>query len=107
MVLAGPAMATEGAVTVTAVASDGVSQPQVKAVGRLNVNTASRAELTRVPGLDGAAIEAILATRAASPIQDLARVAGIPAETLRHLKTEGMSNFTRILQNPLQVLAAR
>ena len=66
--------ATPAATPATAVASDGASQPQLKAVGRLNVNTATRHELSAVPGLDPTAIQAILEARTTARIADLARI---------------------------------
>ncbi|HEY7958120.1 MAG TPA: hypothetical protein VII38_22620 [Polyangia bacterium] len=97
--------ATPAATPATAVASEGASQPQLKSVGRLNVNTATRRELSAVPGLDPVAIEAILEARTTSPISDLARIAPITAQARLHLKTEGPSNFYRVLQLPLERLA--
>jgi DNA uptake protein ComE-like DNA-binding protein len=99
----------------TNVASDGVEKTQLTGspksqlafVGRLNVNTASRDQLLRVPGLDGSLVEAILEARVESPIADLDEVAGLPDQARVHLKLDGDSNFTRILKNPLQTLASR
>ncbi len=99
-----PAVAGEVATTATSVASDGVNQPQLRVVGRLNVNTATRDQLLRVPGLDATTIEALLEARVQAPIEDLLSVTPIAPEALVHLKTEGASNFTRILQQPLQKL---
>lgn len=90
--------ATSVASTATVVAGEGVNQPQIRAVGRLNVNTATRDQLLKVPGLEPAQVEAILAAR---PLATLTAIPNIPAEVLSHLKTDGDSNFFRILQNPL------
>lgn len=97
-------MATEVAAAATAVAADGVDQPQLRVVGRLNVNTATREQLLQVPGLDAAAVEALLEARVQQPIVEITRVTAVPDEALRHLKTSGASNFTRLLQHPLQRL---
>jgi hypothetical protein len=90
--------ATSVASAATVVAGDGVNQPQIRAVGRLNVNTASREQLLKVPGLETAQVDAILAAR---PLNTLTAIPNIAADVLSHLKTDGESNFFRILQNPL------
>jgi hypothetical protein len=74
---------------------------QVHIVGQVNVNTASEAELRKVPGLDAAQIEALLAARQAGPIVDLAPF-HLSDESAAHLKTEGQSRLYRIVQNPLR-----
>jgi hypothetical protein len=100
-----PAVAKGLAGATTPVAGDGVNSPQLRVVGRLNVNTATREQLLKVPGLDEAAADAILAARATQPIADLSKLATpLSPEALVHLKTDGDSNFTRILQHPLQRL---
>ncbi len=88
----------------TPVVGEGVAQPQpqLRVVGRLNVNTAGRDQLAKVPGLDAVTIEKILEARVTGPIKDLDQVGPIPDEARAHLKVDGESNFTRILQNPLQ-----
>ena len=99
----------------TTVASDGVEKTQLTGseksqlafVGRLNVNTASRDQLLRVPGLDASLVEAILEARVESPISDLDEVPGLPDQARVHLKLSGESNCARILKNPLQTLASR
>ena len=98
--VAKPAIGASGAAT--AVASDGVDQPQLRVVGRLNVNTATRDQLQKVPALEAATVEAILEARLDAPIADLDAIPALTAEARSHLKVEGDSNFTRILQNPLK-----
>jgi len=73
----------------------------IRALGRLNVNTASRAQLEMVPGLDSPKIDAVLRARAAGPIADMDGLA-LPEDALDHLKTEGDSNFYRVRQSPLR-----
>jgi hypothetical protein len=94
---------------VTSVASDGAGGPhqQLRVVGRLNVNTATREQLSKVPGLDPTAVDAILQAREEDPIKDLAALPGLSDEARLHLKTDGESNFTRILQNPLTRIASK
>jgi hypothetical protein len=78
------------------VASD---QPgYIRVLGRLNVNTASRAQLELVPGLDSSKIDALLQVR---PIRDLEKLE-LPEDALVHLKLDGDSNLYRVRQNPLR-----
>jgi hypothetical protein len=101
-VAAAAKQAIDVAIPATPVASDGVETPQLRVVGRLNVNQATREQLLWVPGLDARAAEAILEARVVEPITDLDDIEGLSAEARAHLKTEGESNFLRLLQNPLQ-----
>src|SRR3954451_7822945 len=73
----------------------------IRVLGRLNVNTATRAQLEQLPDLDSAKIDAILRARSQAPISDLSSLA-LPEETENHLKTDGDSNLYRIRQNPLR-----
>jgi DNA uptake protein ComE-like DNA-binding protein len=93
--LALPAAAKEA----SSVASDQTSY--IRVLGRLNINTASRAQLEQVPGLDSAKIDAILRVRADAPISDLSGLA-LSEEAENHLKTEGSSTLYRVRQNPLR-----
>jgi len=86
--------------TATVVAVDGVNTPQIRTVGRLNVNLATRDQLLKVPGLDAATIEALLLSRTQGELTDLTAL-NLPEESLAHLKTEGESNLYRLVQNPL------
>lgn len=86
----------------TAVASGGVIEPQIRVIGRLNVNTASREQLLQVPGLDPGRVDALIAAR---PLRDLA-TQDLPAVAASHLKTDGESTFTRIQKGPLVRLDA-
>ena len=90
------------AIPATPVASAGVETPQLRVVGRLNVNLATREQLLWVPGLDAKSVEAILEARVVEPITDLDDIEGLSDDARSHLKTEGESNFLRLLQNPLQ-----
>ena len=73
----------------------------IHALGRLNVNTATRGQLEQVPGLDSSKVDALLRVRAQAPIGDLDQLE-LTEDTLTHLKTDGDSNFCRIRQNPLR-----
>jgi hypothetical protein len=95
--LAAPATAKEAG----PVASDQTGY--IRALGRLNVNTATREQLLQVPGLDGQAVDGLLAAREKAPIADLSALA-LGDEIAAHLKTDGDSTFYRIRQNPLRRL---
>ncbi len=70
-----------------------------RAVGRVNVNTATREQLLKVPGLDEATVDGLMVCR---PIRDLGSVVpALPTPALDHLKTDGLSNFARLVQGPL------
>ena len=73
----------------------------IRVLGRLNVNTATRAQLELVPGLDSSKIDEMLAARDKTPIVDLAGFS-VTEEVELHLKTDGDSNLVRIRQNPLR-----
>ncbi|MGZ3439220.1 MAG: hypothetical protein ACXVDD_06880 [Polyangia bacterium] len=72
-------------------------------LGRLNVNLATREQLLTVPGLDAAAVDALLQQRKAGPISNLGALS-LPSEAVEHLKTDGEPDYRRIRRLPLQVL---
>ena len=78
-------------------AAAAVTAPVERAVGRLNVNLATRAELASL-GLDAATVERVLRDRSRRPIADLS---GFAPELRRHLRTDGASDYRRIRQLPL------
>jgi DNA uptake protein ComE-like DNA-binding protein len=99
--LAGPVASAKEA---TAVAAD--PNLDIRVVGRVNVNQAERAELLKVPGIDAALADALIARRADAPLRDAAELAalGLPEAALVHVKTYGESNLCRIVLHPLQRL---
>jgi hypothetical protein len=80
-----------------------VQNEDIRVLGRLNVNVATREQLLTVPGLDAASVDAILKQRQAAPISNLGALT-LPAEATEHLKTDGDSDYRRIRRLPLQVL---
>ena len=64
---------------------------------------ATREQLLTVPGLDPAAVDAILQQRQQRPISNLGALP-LPREAAEHLKTDGDSDYRRIRRLPLQVL---
>ncbi len=85
----------------TPVAAD--QKEDIRVLGHLNVNAATREQLLTVPGLDAAAVDAILSQRSKAPITDLATLP-LPPQAGEHLKTDGDSDYRRIRRLPLQVL---
>ena len=80
-----------------------VQNEDIRVLGRLNVNSATREQLLTVPGLDAAAVDALLQQRKLGPISDLGALT-LPAEAIDHLKTGGEPDYRRIRRLPLQVL---
>jgi DNA uptake protein ComE-like DNA-binding protein len=80
-----------------------VQSEDIRVLGRLNVNVATREQLLTVPGIDPAVVDQILKERQAAPISNLSALSLSP-ETVEHLKTNGDSDYRRIRRLPLQVL---
>jgi hypothetical protein len=80
-----------------------VQNEDIRVLGRLNVNLATREQLLTVPGLDATAVDALLQQRKLGPISDLGALL-LPAEAIEHLKTSGEPDYRRIRRLPLQVL---
>ena len=80
-----------------------VQNEDIRVLGRLNVNSATREQLMTVPGLDAAVVDAILQQRKLGPIPSL-DILTLPAESVEHLKTDGDPDYRRIRRLPLQVL---
>ncbi len=80
-----------------------VQSEDIRVLGRLNVNSATREQLLTVPGLDAANVDAILKQRQVAPISSLSALP-LPPEAIEHLKTDGDSDYRRIRRLPLQVL---
>lgn len=85
----------------TPVAAD--QKDDIRVLGKLNVNSATREQLLTVPGLDVAAVDAIVSRRQKAPIPDLSALP-LPPEATDHLKTGGEPDYRRIRRLPLQVL---
>ena len=73
----------------------------IRALGRLNVNTATREQLELVQGLDSSKVDALLTAREKGPITDLSALS-LTEDAASHLKIDGTSTFFRIRQNPLR-----
>ena len=80
-----------------------VQSEDIRVLGKLNVNQATREQLLTVPGLDAATVDAILQARAKGPIASLGGLT-LPSDAVEHLKTDGESDYRRIRRLPLQVL---
>jgi hypothetical protein len=80
-----------------------VQNEDIRVLGKLNVNCATREQLMTVPGLDRTLVDSILQLRQKGPISDLQTLT-LPADASDHLKTDGESDYRRIRRLPLQVL---
>ncbi len=80
-----------------------VQNEDIRVLGRLNVNTATREQLLTVPGLDAGIVDAMIKQRQAAPISNLSALP-LPPGATEHLKTDGDSDYRRIRRLPLQVL---
>jgi hypothetical protein len=88
----------------TAATSVAIDQKEdIRVLGKLNINDASRDELLSVPGLDAQVVDEIVSERVKAPIGDLATLP-LPPDAVQHLKIDGSSDFRRIRRLPLQVL---
>jgi hypothetical protein len=87
----------------TSVAID--QKEDIRVLGKLNVNNASKAELLTVPGVDEQVAEQIVEQRTKAPIGDLSTLP-LPPSAAEHLKTDGDSDYRRIRRLPLQVLGS-
>lgn len=94
---------TTDAKAATSVAAD--QKQDIRVLGKLNINSATREQLLTVPGLDPQAVEAIVSARQKAPIGDLSSLP-ISPDAAQHLKTGGLSDYRRIRVLPLQVMAA-
>jgi hypothetical protein len=75
----------------------------IRVLGKLNVNSATREQLLTVPGLDAQLVDVIVSARHNAPIQDLAALP-VSADAAQHLKTGGESDYRRIRVLPLEVV---
>jgi hypothetical protein len=80
-----------------------VQNEDIRVLGRLNVNVATREQLLTVPGLDAVTVDALLQQRKRAPISDLGALS-LPVEAIEHLKIDGEPDYRRIRRLPLQVL---
>jgi DNA uptake protein ComE-like DNA-binding protein len=94
---------TIAASPVSALTRENAAQ-DIRVLGQLNANSASKQELLTVPGLDNEAVDTIVAARQRAPLTDLATLANIPPNALAHLKVSGDSDYRRIRKLPLEVL---
>jgi hypothetical protein len=87
----------------TAVAAE--QKEDIRVLGRLNVNSATREQLLSVPGLERQVVDAIVSARDKAPIADLSTLPIAP-DAAQHLKTDGDSDYRRIRVLPLQTVTA-
>lgn len=76
----------------------------VRVLGHLNVNQATRDELLQIPGLDTAKADELLSARAHGALSSLASF-NLSPEALARLSVEGSSTLRRIRVLPLETFA--
>ena len=79
-----------------------VQKDDIRVLGRLNVNLASRDELLQIPGLDASTVDRLVQARAHGALTTL-DVLALPADANSHLTVEGPSTLRRIRALPLEV----
>jgi hypothetical protein len=78
----------------------------IRVLGKLNVNSATREQLLTVPGLDGQLVDVIMSARQKATIEDLSALP-ISTDAAPHLKTDGESDYRRIRVLPLEVMVVQ
>ncbi len=79
-----------------------VQKEDIRLLGRLNVNLATREQLLEIPGLDGLKVDALLDARTRGPLSSLSAFT-LSDESLARLSTEGPSTLRKIRPLPLEV----
>jgi hypothetical protein len=81
-----------------------VQKEDIRLLGKLNVNTASRDELMTVPSLDAEKVDELLEARVRGPITQASLASfQLPADVAVRLSTSGPSTFRRIRALPLEI----
>ena len=78
------------------------AKEDIRLLGKLNVNKATRDELMQIPGLDAVKADALLDARSRGPLTSLAAFQ-LDAEVQSRLTTAGASTLRRIRPLPLEV----
>ena len=81
-----------------------VQKEDVRLLGKLNVNTASRDELREVPGLSEREVDQLVDARTRGPLRSLASFSLAP-EAQSRLCLTGASTLRRIRPLPLEIYA--
>ena len=79
-----------------------VQKEDIRVLGKLNVNLASRDELLQLPSLDASKVDQLLEARTRGPLVSLTSFQ-LPADAMLRLTTEGPSTLRRIRPLPLEV----
>ena len=79
----------------------GVAKDDIRLLGRLNVNQATREELLLIPALDPLKADELLAARDRGPLTSLSAF-GLSEESLTRLSVAGPSTLRRIRPLPLE-----
>ena len=81
-----------------------VQKEDIRLLGRLNVNTATRDELLQLPTLDAQKVDELLDARTRGALTSLA-VFQLSADASARLSLEGPSTLRRIRPLPLEIFA--
>ena len=76
----------------------------IRILGRLNANVATREELLQIPGMEAAKVDAMLDARAQGALSSLDRF-GLTPDVLSRLSLDGCSTLRRIRVLPLETFA--
>ncbi len=76
----------------------------IRLLGKLNVNTATRDELLQIPALTEREVDQLLEARTRGPLRSLASFT-LPAEANGRLSLSGPSTLRRIRALPLEIYA--
>ncbi len=88
----------------TATATQAPQKEDIRVLGRLNANVATRDELLQVPGIEATKVDEILEARAQGALSSLDRF-GLAPDVLSRLSLEGRSTLRRIRVLPLETFA--
>jgi len=78
-----------------------VAKEDIRLLGRLNVNQATREELLQIPALDSLKVDELIEARSRGPLTSLTAFT-LPEETVARLSFEGPSTLRRIRALPLE-----
>ena len=99
-----PSVASARETSLLSAASQAPQKEDIRILGRLNANVATREELLQIPGMDAAKVDEILGARAQGTLSSLERF-GLSPDVLSRLSLEGSSTLRRIRVLPLETFA--
>jgi hypothetical protein len=81
-----------------------VQKEDIRLLGKLNVNTATREELLQIPALTEREVDQLIEARTRGPLRSLAAFS-LTAEATNRLSFTGASTLRRIRPLPLEIYA--